>query len=73
MGKHERDIWRAAALLSTMGMVLVASTFVGFLAGYALDRWLGTLPWLSIVGLMLGIAAGMLELVRIVRRVARNF
>jgi ATP synthase protein I len=73
VGKNQRDFWRAAMLLSTIGMVLVASTFAGFLIGYALDRWLGTMPWLSIVGLALGIAAGFLELIRIVRRLAKNF
>ena len=73
VGKNQRDLWRAAMLLSTIGMVLVASTFGGFLIGYALDRWLGTGPWLSIAGLALGIAAGFLELIRIVRRFAKNF
>jgi len=68
MGKDQREFWRVAALLSTMGMVLVASTFVGFLAGYYLDRWLHTSPWFAIVGLLLGIIAGFRELIRAVRR-----
>jgi ATP synthase protein I len=73
MGKDQREFWRVAALLSTMGMVLVASTFVGFLAGYYLDRWLHTSPWFSIVGLLLGIAGGFRELIRAVQRFQKYF
>jgi F0F1-type ATP synthase assembly protein I len=47
--------------------MLPAGTVVGWLAGSALDRWLHT-SWISIVGLFLGIAAGMFELLRTVLR-----
>jgi F0F1-type ATP synthase assembly protein I len=36
---------------------------VGLLAGMALDRWLHT-HWLYMVGLVLGIVAGFVQLVR---------
>jgi ATP synthase protein I len=39
---------------------------LGFAGGYYLDRWLGTSPWLMLVGLLLGIAAGFLNLFRAV-------
>ena len=32
--------------------------------GYALDRWVGTEPWLLFAGLMLGIVVGFYELAR---------
>jgi F0F1-type ATP synthase assembly protein I len=44
-------------------MMLPAGTVAGWLLGSALDRWLHT-SWISIVGLFLGIAAGMIELIR---------
>jgi ATP synthase protein I len=37
---------------------LVAGVLVGAVGGYFLDRWLGTTPWLLIVGLLLGTAGG---------------
>jgi ATP synthase protein I len=37
---------------------LVAGVLVGGIGGYFLDRWLHTTPWLLIVGLLLGSAAG---------------
>jgi len=36
----------------------------GLLAGWLLDRWLGTKPWLLVTGVILGAAAGFYELVR---------
>ena len=42
----------------TIGIQLVVSTFIGLAAGYYLDRWLGTKPWLLLLFLILGIAAG---------------
>jgi len=42
-----------------------AATVVGWLIGSALDRWLHT-HWMYIVGLILGIVAGFVELIRAV-------
>lgn len=44
---------------------LVASFAVGGGVGYLLDRWLGTAPWLMVVFLLLGAAAGMLNVYRV--------
>ena len=46
-------------------LTLVASvvSFCGL--GWLLDRWLGTEPWLLIVGIVLGSAAGLYEFVRL--------
>jgi ATP synthase protein I len=59
--------FRSLALVS-VGMVLVISTLVGAGGGYALDRWLGTAPWLMIVGLLLGMVAGFREMLRMIER-----
>ena len=56
----------------TLGLT-VAVILVGFGAlGYLVDRWLGTSPWLTLVGLVLGIAAAVLITVSRVRRFLRN-
>ena len=38
--------------------------FDGYGSGWALDRWLGTRPWGTIVLFFLGVAAGMLSVYR---------
>lgn len=49
---------RMLAMASSMGMSLVVATFMGLGLGYWLDKKLGTAPWLLLVGLLIGIAAG---------------
>jgi ATP synthase protein I len=49
---------------------LVAGVLVGAVIGYMLDRWLGLSPWGFIVFVLLGFAAGILNLMRAVGVVA---
>jgi len=53
----------SAARYISIASLLPASTFVGYLIGYGLDRWLGT-TYLHIVFLILGIVAGFVQLIR---------
>jgi ATP synthase protein I len=48
-------------------IALLAGVAVGVGMGRALDRWLGTSPWLLLVFLALGFAAGMMNMLRTVR------
>jgi ATP synthase protein I len=50
----------------------VAGVLVGAALGWLLDRWLGTSPWGMIVLLLLGFAAGVLNVVRAAGMVAPN-
>ena len=50
---------------SQLAFIFPAATVVGWLIGAALDRWLHT-TWLYLVGLILGIIAGFVELIRLV-------
>ena len=68
----EESSWKALAELSSIGMTLVLATVIGLAAGYFLDRWLGTSPWLILIGLGLGIAAGFVNLFRAVNRAGRD-
>jgi len=51
-------------------MEIVVGTAVGGVIGWTLDGWLGTRPWLAILFLFLGLAAGFLNLMRAVNREA---
>lgn len=63
----EDDAFRKGlALASRVGLELVAATLLGAGLGYGLDRWLGTGPWLLVVGVVLGAVAGFLAVYRLV-------
>jgi ATP synthase protein I len=63
---------RQVGTLSTLGLTLVISTVLGFWGGHLLDGWLGTSPWLLLTGLLLGIAAGFVNLIRVVIALERR-
>ena len=65
--REKQRFWVQFARYSQLAFVLPAATVAGWLIGAALDHWLRT-SWLNIVGLLLGIAAGFVELVRTVSR-----
>ncbi len=46
--------------------VVAVMLFAGI--GWGLDRWLGTLPWLTIVGVAVGFATGLYILWKMARR-----
>jgi ATP synthase protein I len=60
----DRRLLRQIGVLSGVGLTLVIATVLGLAGGYYLDRWLGTSPWLMLVGLLFGIAAGFVNLFR---------
>jgi ATP synthase protein I len=51
---------------------LVAGLLVGIAIGFGLDFLLGTGPWLMVVFTLLGVAAGMLSVVRSAREMQRR-
>ena len=61
----DKKLWLQLARYSQLGLVLPAATLVGWLIGVALDKWLHT-TWLYLAGLLLGIVAGFVELIRTV-------
>lgn len=64
----DKSIIKAFARAGTIGLNMVVSTFVGYLIGSQLDRWLNTAPWFTIIFLILGIIAGFWELARLAKR-----
>jgi len=64
---NKKNPWVQVGRYSQLAFMLPAGTVAGWLLGSALDRWLHT-SWISVVGLLLGIAGGMIELIRTVSR-----
>jgi F0F1-type ATP synthase assembly protein I len=68
---RERNLWQQMARYSQLAFVLPAATVVGWLLGALLDKWLHT-TWLYLAGLILGIVAGFVELIRTVMASERD-
>jgi ATP synthase protein I len=68
----DQGTWKALGELSSIGFALVIATVIGLVGGYYADRLLGTSPWLLLLGLALGIAAGFVNLFRSVTRAGRE-
>jgi hypothetical protein len=52
----------------TLGLTLAVTILAGGALGYLADRWLGTSPVFTLVGLVLGIAAAVMTAVSRVRK-----
>ncbi|MGH7304536.1 MAG: AtpZ/AtpI family protein [Candidatus Rokuibacteriota bacterium] len=68
----DQGTWKALGELSSIGLAMVIATVIGLVGGYYADRLLGTSPWLLLLGLGLGIAAGFVNLFRSVNRADRE-
>jgi ATP synthase protein I len=64
---QKKSFWLTFARYSQLAFVLPAALVVGWLLGAALDRWLHT-SWIYLAGILLGIIAGFVELIRTVMR-----
>ena len=62
-----RTNWAQVANYAQLAFVFPAATVIGWLIGAGLDKWLHT-TWIYIVGLILGIVAGFVELIRTVAK-----
>lgn len=68
MEEKDRQLIRTLAVLSTVGISMVAATVLGLFIGYQVDRWLDTSPWFTALFLLIGIIAGFRNLFYYVRK-----
>ncbi|MFO8033159.1 MAG: AtpZ/AtpI family protein [Desulfohalobiaceae bacterium] len=68
----DRDYLRSLFRASVLGIHIVAGTFAGLAIGYFLDKWLQTTPWLTLIFLLLGIAAGFKNVHRDVKSILQD-
>jgi ATP synthase protein I len=66
-----RDHIRLIGQLSTLGFSFVLAIVMGFGGGYLLDGWLGTSPWLTFIGFVVGMAAAILNVYRVMQLATR--
>ncbi len=64
---RKKSPWVQFGRYSQIAFMLPAGTVAGYLLGALMDRWLHR-TWISVVGLILGTVAGLIELIRTVLR-----
>lgn len=62
----------ALGLASGIGFQFAAAVLVGLALGWLVDQAAHTTPWALLLGLVLGIAAGVYGVVRLARRTMRQ-
>ena len=65
--ERKKSPWVQVGRYSQLAFMLPAGTVAGYLLGSLLDRWLHV-TWINVVGLLLGTAAGLIELLRQISR-----
>jgi len=58
MKKETLRSFKELAYYSSLGLSIALSIFIGLAIGVYLDQRYDTIPWLTLIGLAMGIAAG---------------
>src|SRR4030065_441101 len=62
--QDRRAFFRELGRYSALGLELAISVIIGLAGGYYLDKWLGPGPWMTVVWIGIGFAAGIRSLYR---------
>ncbi len=54
-----------------MSTELVAAVAVGTIIGFILDQWFGTKPWLILIFFFIGVATGIINVVKTAKRMQK--
>ena len=55
-----------------MSTELVSAVVVGTIIGFILDNWFGTKPWLIIVFFFIGVATGIINVIRSAKKMQKD-
>lgn len=58
--EEKRQLWNAVGMVGSLGLSMAASVAVGLFLGRFADERLGSGPWGAIIGIVLGMLAGIL-------------
>jgi ATP synthase protein I len=72
MAEDKRQLMKSLGFLSSLGISMVAASFIGLFIGVYLDKWLGTSPWMTLIWLGFGIASGFRNIFILTRRALRE-
>jgi F0F1-type ATP synthase assembly protein I len=71
-GQKPLNVWAQVAYYTGLGFILPAGAVAGYLIGWLLHRGLHTEPWLSLAGAFVGVAAGLIEILRVLTRAEKQ-
>lgn len=71
MDKEKIRQIKELSFFSSVGLTLALSIFIGLFVGYWLDRHFDTRPWLTLIFLGLGIAAGYRNIGMAIKRIRK--
>ena len=63
---------RGLSIAFRLGTELTVAVMIGAIMGYALDYYLSTKPWFLAIGVIMGGAAGSLNVYRIANNIAKE-
>lgn len=70
-GSKNGDRRQLALQMTAIGLEFSGSVIGGLILGYYLDEWLGTEPWLLLVGTFGGLGAAVVRMVTLTKRFDR--
>jgi len=62
---HKKTVLGRIITYSSIGIQIGFTIAIGVIAGVYLDRWLDTGPWLTLLGLLVGVVSGFTRLYQI--------
>jgi ATP synthase protein I len=62
------DLWAQIGIYTSLGFIIPAGAVGGYVIGWLLDEWLHTKPVLGVIMGFLGVAGGVVEILRILTR-----
>ncbi len=68
--KEKRGLFMGSAF--RLGTELVAAVVVGTIIGFILDNWFGTKPWFIITFFFIGVSAGILNVIRVAKKMQKD-
>jgi ATP synthase protein I len=68
--KDDQNVNSKSSVVYGAVLSLALSIVSCLLVGWALDRWLGTSPWLIVAGILLGSVAGFMQFIRLMSRIS---
>ena len=68
--RDEEGVTRKTGLIYAAVLSFVISTVSMLGLGWALDRWLGTGPWLVVAGIVVGAGVGFYQFIRLLSRIS---
>ena len=67
-----KKVFNQVSRYGTVGLELGFSIAIGVAAGYYLDGWLDTAPWLTIFLMLCGVAAGFKRIYQVLKSLERE-